>query len=236
MRPPQLLSVIRDEVLKQELSYLLSGLDNPPLLVHGDARDWKGVIRETERDRPEVLLVEVAALPTEMTGAFKAVRKAYSQTKIIAVHQSEDPSIILSALRAGANEFVAPPFEKTLPPALDRVVRLNEEEHAPTRQGKVVGFLSAKGGCGSTTLACHIAADLRRKTNKQVLLADLDLTSGMVGFLMKVNSVYSVLDAVANLSRLDESLWKALKTEWKPGVDVIAAPGRLLLRPRSKPR
>ncbi len=41
---------------------------------------------------------------------------------------------------------------------------------------------------------------------------------------MKIGTNYSVLDAVSNLSRLDESLWKALITEWKPGIDVIPSP------------
>ena len=89
---------------------------------------------------------------------------------------------------------------------------------------KVIGFLSAKGGCGATTLACHVAWELQNQTRKRVLLADLDLTSGLVGFLMKTPSSYSILDAVKNLSRLDESLWKALIVENRPNLSVIPAP------------
>jgi pilus assembly protein CpaE len=55
-------------------------------------------------------------------------------------------------------------------------------------------------------------------------LADLDLTSGMVGFLMKTQGSYSILDVVSNASRLDESFWKALISPYKPGIDVIASP------------
>ena len=46
--------------------------------------------------------------------------------------------------------------------------------------GKSLGFMSAKGGCGATTLICHVAAELGR-LNQKVLLADLDLDAGMVG-------------------------------------------------------
>ena len=49
----------------------------------------------------------------------------------------------------------------------------------------------------------------KTQTRKNVLLADLDLISGLVGFLMKTPSSYSILDAIKNLSRLDESLWQA---------------------------
>jgi pilus assembly protein CpaE len=91
-------------------------------------------------------------------------------------------------------------------------------------RGKVIGFLSAKGGCGATTLACHVASELQQVTQKNVLLADFDLTSGMLGFLMKTPSSYSVLDAIKNLSRLDHSLWKALIVERRPGLAVMPAP------------
>jgi pilus assembly protein CpaE len=224
METAHLLLALGDELLKQEVTYRLSELSSSPNVSAADPRDWKALLRQTEQDRPDLLLVELNALPPDISAALRAAKKASPQTKIIALHPNDDPAVILAALRAGANEFVTPPYDDSLEPALRRVLQLSDEERSPERRGKVVGFLSAKGGCGSTTLACHIAADLRRKTNKEVLLADLDLTSGMVGFLMKINTSYSILDAVANLSRLDESLWKALRSEWKPGIDVVASP------------
>jgi pilus assembly protein CpaE len=224
MKTAHVLLALQNELLKQELSYLLSEFESSPSVTTADPSDWKTILRQTELERPELMLVELSALQSDIASALRAAKKSSPQTKIIAVHENDDPAVILAALRAGANEFVTPPFEETLLPAVDRVLELTEEERSPERRGKVVGFLSAKGGCGATTLACHIAADLRRKTNKDVLIADLDLTSGMVGFLMKVMSSYSILDAVANLARLDESLWKALKSEWKPGIDVIPSP------------
>jgi pilus assembly protein CpaE len=127
-------------------------------------------------------------------------------------------------MRAGANEFLHPPLEESLALALDRVLNSADTDVVPSSRGKIIGFLSAKGGCGSTTLACHIAWELQNQTRKNVLLADLDLTSGLVGFLMKTPSSYSILDAVKNLSRLDESMWKALIVEHRPSLSVIPAP------------
>ena len=31
------------------------------------------------------------------------------------------------------------------------------------RGGKIIAFLSAKGGCGATTIACHVAAEMRAR-------------------------------------------------------------------------
>lgn len=99
--------------------------------------------------------------------------------------------------------------------------------------GKAFAFFSAKGGCGATTLACHVAAELGRQTQK-VLLADLDLDAGMVGFITKTKTVYSILDAVNNLHRLDIHYWKALVSNGVPGVEIVSAP--LALASKQQPK
>ena len=89
--------------------------------------------------------------------------------------------------------------------------------------GTVIGFVSAKGGCGATTLACHTSAHLQRATKKEILLADLDMTAGIAGVLMQANSRYSLDDGLQHLHRMDLKLWKALVTQAPCGVDVIPA-------------
>ncbi len=223
MTKANLLLAFEDDLLRQDVAHLL-GENGTSAVSEQDPSNWADVVSRVGQERPEILLVELNAIKADIPTALKAVKKAALHTKIVALHSSDDPQLILAALRAGASEFVHPPFEENLTPALRRVIDQQTEGSVPENRGKVIGFLSAKGGCGATTLACHIAADLKRQTGKRVLLADLDLTSGMVGFLMKVASNYSILDAVSNLSRLDDSLWKALVSEWKPGLAVIPSP------------
>jgi pilus assembly protein CpaE len=222
MKSTSLLLALEDDYLRQDITNLLS--QSEAAVSEQDPREWKQLIRRVQSDRPEILLIELNAIRTDVMEALQALKKAASQTKIIALHPTDDPASILAAMRAGASEFVHPPYEQTFGPALERVIGSCEGDLGGQRRGKVIGFVSAKGGCGATTLACHIAADLRRQTGQRALLADLDFTSGMVGFVMKVASTYSVLDAVSNLSRLDESLWKALVVEGRPGLDVIPSP------------
>ncbi len=223
MKNQNVLLALEDEGMRQDVFSLLSQSESPSVSEQ-DPSDWKGLVNRVGQERPEILLIELNAIRSDLTNALRAVKKAGSQTKVVALHSSDDPQLILAALRAGASEFVHPPFTETLGPALERVFEQTAIDNEPEKRGKVIGFLSAKGGCGATTLACHVAADLKRQTGKRVLLADLDLTSGMVGFLMKVASNYSILDAASNRGRLDESLWKALVSEWKPGLDVIPSP------------
>ena len=123
---------------------------------------------------------------------------------IIALNTSQESGSILASLRAGINEYLFPPLEEPLKKALEKrsVERSRRRDGGAKGGGKALGFLSAKGGCGATTLVCHVAAELGR-LNQKVLLTDLDMDAGMVGFITKTKSVYSILDAVNNLHRLD---------------------------------
>lgn len=218
-----LLTHIQDDGLRREAVDVLRDPENETTFDQHDG-DWSSLLDTLANSKPGVLLLDVSAVPSELNIAMRQLKYQSPDTKIIALHISADPQIILSAMRAGAHEFVHPPLREALLPALERLLNANEDPGATARRGKMIGFLSSKGGCGATTLACHIASELQNLTKKRVLLADLDLTSGLVGFLMKTPSAYSVLDAIKNLSRLDESLWKALVVDHRPNLSVIPAP------------
>jgi pilus assembly protein CpaE len=133
--------------------------------------------------------------------------------------------LILNAMRAGAAEYLYPPFTDALRAALERV---GNERHAVRsahrRGGRVIGFVSAKGGCGATTIACHTAAELPSQTSGKVLIADLDCDAGLISFLLKSKSVYNISDAARNTHRLDENYWRALVSNGIAGLEVITAP------------
>lgn len=223
MSASKLLLYVKDESLREQATSVLRN-SGPHLNLDTHDSDWNTLLDRVGKAKPEVLLLDVASVPGELTIGIRQLRHYAPRIKVVALSTRADSQTILGAMRAGANEFLHPPLEDTLVPALDRILQSSEESSVPLQRGRIVGFLSAKGGCGATTLACHVSYELQRLTGKKVLLADLDLTSGMAGFLMKTPSSYSILDALKNLPRLDESLWKALIVEHRPNLAVIPAP------------
>jgi pilus assembly protein CpaE len=171
-----------------------------------------------------ILLLGLDAVQEELGALFRKIRATIPQLKIVALHSTADPKIILAAMRAGAAEFLHPPLGESMRSALERIAFHPGEQEFVPRQGKVIGFLSSKGGCGATTIACHVATELRRQTGSDVLLADLDFAAGMIGFLMKSTGEYSILDAVQNLYRLDASIWRGLVGKSKPEVSIMPSP------------
>lgn len=223
MSSSNLILYIKDEALRRETVTVLTAAC-PEVTFGARELDWSSLLEEVSQTRPDAVLLDFNSMSGDPANSIRQIKVQYPRAKVIALHGAADPKIILAAMRAGANEFLHPPLAESLPAAIEHVLALRDQDAPQLLRGRVVGFLSAKGGCGATTIACHLASEIQSQTRKSVLLADLDLISGMVGFLMKASSSYSILDAVKNLSRLDESLWRALIVEHRPGLSVIPGP------------
>jgi pilus assembly protein CpaE len=187
--------------------------------------DWTEFEDRIERVRPDVILLEVTRLSGKLEEVVKRIRSAAGEPAVFALHTSAQSDAILAAMRAGACEYLYPPVAEPLKAALDRLGESREKSREKqVRGGKTIGFLSSKGGCGATTVACHVAADLARQDAGKILLADLDLQTGLIGFLLKAKSAYSIADAVNNLQRLDHSYWQGLVSNGIPNMEIITAP------------
>ncbi len=190
---------------------------------HKDLGDSATFIDRLERMRPDVVLNDISHWNQPLESQDSAIKNATGDPMIIAINTSADADTILSALRAGVNEYLYPPLPDSLRRSLEkRAMERSRRREGAKGNGKSFGFFSAKGGCGATTLACHVAAELGH-AHQRVLLADLDLDAGMVAFITKTKAVYSILDAVNNLHRLDISYWKALVSNGIAGVEIVSS-------------
>jgi len=215
---------IENRDLFEQARASLAGLPFRTTVEHRDLSDLSSFMDRLERIRPDVVLVDISTWAQPLEVLVGTIRNATGDPMIIAVNTSADADTILTALRAGVNEYIYPPLQDNLRRALEkRAMDRGRRRDGATGGGKSFGFFSAKGGCGATTLACHVAAELGRAKQK-VLLADLDLDAGMVAFITKTKAVYSILDAVNNLHRLDISYWKALVSNGIPGVEIVSSP------------
>lgn len=182
-------------------------------------------LEKLEQAQPDLMMLEYAQVANNLAESIKLIKSVTSAPKVVVLNTTADPEIILKAIRAGAEEYLHPPFDQDLRSAVERLAMDRAKMRAGTRpRGKVLGFLSVKGGCGATTVSCHVAQELHAVTNLEVLLADFDLESGIIGFLTKAHTRYTLMDAADNIQRLDMSFWKAIVSNGIPGVEVVPAP------------
>ena len=141
-----------------------------------------------------------------------AIEEAVPGLPVVAFGSHAEPQTLLELMKAGVRDFLPPPFG--LQSALDLAYRLREKlsKSPPAFEltDLVFAFLPAKAGVGASTLAVNTAVTLSRRLNKNVLLADFDLNSGLVGFMLKLAGTYSVVDAAEMSAQLDDSLWQRI--------------------------
>ena len=226
---------IENRELWDQAQATLGALPFRVIVEHQDVGDVSNFMDRLERMRPDVVLIDISGWKEPLEGLVSSIRQAAGDPMIIALNTNAEAESILLSMRAGVNEYLYPPLQETLRRALEKrsVERSRRTSGGAKGSGKAVGFLSAKGGCGATTLVCHVAAELGRLNNR-VLLTDLDLDAGMVGFITKTKSMYSVLDAVNNLHRLDINFWKALVSNGIPGVEIVSSPMALASKTQPK--
>ena len=186
--------------------------------------NWNEFCDRLETFSPDVVILDFGILRDSIERTMERIQKMPRPPAIIVVHTEADADTILRVIRAGAVEYCYPPVEQPLRAALEKILRQKSESRPSRGAGKTFGFLSAKGGCGATTIACHAAVALPQLLDDQVLLADFDLSGGMIEFLLKCKSQYSVIQAMQNSHRLDENFWKALVSNGIPKLDVLTGP------------
>jgi pilus assembly protein CpaE len=229
--------VIGSTDLVEEVRSCIASFPVRIVLEQRELGEPSAFIEKLERVQPDVVLLGFQLVSESLAEAIHQIKATAGAPMVILVNSAAAPENILLSMRSGADEYVYPPLNEDLVAALERISTQRAKLRAGTRpRGKVFGFLGAKGGCGTTTLACHIAVDLHRQTKLEVLLADFDIDSGLVGFLMKSQSRYSLVDALASAHRLDPSLWKALVSNGHPGVEVLTAPAASVRREAVDPQ
>jgi len=141
---------------------------------------------------------------------------------VVALHPRNDADLILRCLRRGACEFIADPTADAVRGVFERLARtrFDTARHAP---GAVYCVVPGKPGCGASTLAAHLAIQLRADGVNPVLLVDADYLTASITFMLKLKPEFHLEDVLRDWARMDDDLWSRL-TVPAFGLDVLAAP------------
>ncbi len=128
-------------------------------------------------------------------------------------------------LRANVQDFLRRPLSSTeLRSLLDRVF---QPRLTPRKSpGRILTFMSNKGGVGKSTLSVNAACDLAVRRPGQVLLIDASLQLGSCALMLDLIPQSTLTDAVREKERLDETLLRRLTTRHECGLHLLAAPKR----------
>jgi pilus assembly protein CpaE len=172
----------------------------------------------------DVFLVGQRELTAADTDCLERLGHMMPTTNFILCSPLQTPEFLLQAMRAGVREVVpSPPSAATLYPALRRIA--DKRESAGNAGGKILAFVSCKGGSGATFLATNLGYALAELEGKKVALFDLNLQFGDATlFVSEQKPMATLADVAKQIHRLDPSFLAGSMISVTPRFGVLAAP------------
>ncbi len=226
--PFQILVVGSDPQIASECeAALASQADGLVLLRATDARQAVELARSR---RPQLAILEMGSDLSRLKAVVTDIAAVSPETLAAAAfrpelfgHDVSESALLIQALRLGVRDFLRRPISAVdLGQLIERFRR--QAASGPARWGKVVTFISNKGGVGKSTLAVNTALGLARRYPQRVLLVDTSLQMGVCAALLDLEPALTLTDAARERDRLDEMLIRQLATPHSSGLHLLAAP------------
>ena len=182
------------------------------------------MVHQITTQKPDLVFL-VGFEPTELH-YIQEVEKlclALPQAAIVALHPQTPSELLLSLMRAGVREVIVDSASETLQQVIKRA-------HVHTKgssisRGLVFGFISSKGGDGSSCIAANLAFALSQKPETRVLAVDVSLPFGDLDmYLTPDNHPQDLADISSQSDRLDQSLLDSMVQHLSPTLDLIPSP------------
>lgn len=177
-----------------------------------------------ERERPDFVFITVQEQNVTTENFIKSIKALSVDIHVVMLGASPDPDLILHCFRAGADEFLTLPLKiEDFIPSIDRLrERRASRQSAPSNQGRVIGVWGARGGSGTTTLACNLAHSLLK--HGPVMLVDFHFAQGDMSVYFDLQPSYSLMDLSETADRLDRTLIDSITTRHDSGLSLLLQP------------
>ncbi len=223
--PPHISVAIinNNKATRDALEALLKQFGDSVKLV-GSAADFNEGVRILQISNPMVVILGIQD-PAIGVEQIRQILAKFPRTSVFVSSAQKSSDLILSAMRAGAVEYLLEPTESSdLAEALQKVGRLWLTKAAERpNEGKIISVYNPIGGMGTTTVAVNLAAALAANKEK-VALVDLNLFSGDVASFLDVNPTYTLSSVTSNVARLDANFLMSVMTKHSTGVYVLTEP------------
>ena len=144
------------------------------------------------------------------------------ETNLILIGAHNDVALYRALTKAGIREYLPLPVDEHH--LLESIVAVVADP-AELKLGRLVSFIGASGGAGSTTIANNVAWCLGKLFDGEVTLVDLDLAFGSIGIDFNLELPENAAQALAQADRLDDQVLARILGKYNDNLGLLTAPG-----------
>jgi pilus assembly protein CpaE len=175
--------------------------------------------------RPDAAQLVVVNLDPNAHEALKRLGgypRQFPNASFFVMSQTVDALLLMDAMHLGVKEFIPLPVNPDkFAAAIERIAGAN----GVGKKARVIHVIPTMGGCGSTTIACNVAASLARNSGGKTALVDADLIRGGVASYFDLRPRYTIADVMDQTAGMDVQLLdNALARHAKSGLAILSRP------------
>ncbi|MCB1429852.1 MAG: CpaE family protein [Nitratireductor sp.] len=174
---------------------------------------------------PNLIVVESKLAGREMLVHLgKLAEVCDSETKVVVIGHYNDITMYRELISNGISEYLVAPISMADVMGAISEIFVNPE-NGPL--GKIVAFIGAKGGVGSSTVCHNVAWAIASHFQNDVVLTDLDLAFGTANINLDQDPPQGIAEAVFSPDRMDDILLDRLLAKCAEHLSLLAAPSTL---------
>ncbi|GLR67427.1 fimbriae assembly protein [Acidocella aquatica] len=172
---------------------------------------------------PHQLLLDIAQSPLPLSDMNRVADIAEPGTRIIVVGDRNDVGLFRDLMQLGVADYLLKPFTPAmLRRGLNFGALASEPVRAP-RAGKTLAVIGARGGAGTSTLACSLAWQLAHGFSRRTVVVDLDVYNGAVNLVFNLPPSQGLVSALQNTAGLDHLALEKILTLRGPRLFTLTA-------------
>ena len=171
---------------------------------------------------PNLIIVETTLSPAEIPSALeRRAEVCDASTRVVVLGHVNDVVLYRELIRSGISEYIVLPAT-----ASQIVLAITElfaaENAAPI--GRTVGFISAKGGAGGSTVSHNVCWAIATVLRQDSVILDMDLPFGTAGLNFNQDPPHGLADAVEANQKVDQTMLDRLMSKAANHINLLTAP------------
>ncbi len=216
------LLISKDSLLRAEIA-AQGAARMPAMQLVASRNGLRDAVERQLPEVPELVILDASDISAEEGELVERLSKQYPASSYMLLTREPQQDLLIRAMRAGMREVLPLPLvHRAFHEAVDRIEVA--AGLSPVREGRVLAFISCKGGSGATFLSTNFGYALAALADKKVLLIDLHGQFGDATlYVSDQKPAMTLSDICAQISRMDGAFLDSCLVHVASNFGVLAA-------------